>query len=300
LQKLFKAAAESSARQAAILVNRENSGARAEVFHLPKLETVRTTSPLVSRAAVGDVDVWRDEHGAVCAHGFFDGPRHWMELPGIASFSFTQASRSVKAFAHFGIASSLIRDAYRRSVLPMAVQARGWEVLHSSAVRTSRGVIALCGLSGVGKSTLAYALSLRGHLLWADDAVAYDPTSLTAVALPFHLRLRLEPARYFAASCRTTRSDLVGSRARIDATFVLTRHENRRSRCLRLSPAEAFPIVLKHAYCFTLGNAQRKREMISNYLHFCGAVPVYELHVRDGLANVPAVVELVERTLEVL
>lgn len=298
--KLFARAAANSVRLAAILVSLGNSGARADVIRLPRLETVRTMSLPAFQNSFHDMDVWLDEHGVVCARGFSDGPRLWMELPDVARFRFTRASRRVKAFARPGVAPSLLRNAYYRSVLPMALQARGLEVLHSSAVRTSRGVIALCGLSGIGKSTLAYALSLSGHSLWSDDALAYHPGNLTVVALPFQVRLRPDPVRYFAASHGLSREEAAGSRARLSAIFVLTRQESRRTWCRRLSPAQAFPLVLEHAYCFSLSNARRKRAMISTYLHLCGSVPIFALHVRDGLANVPSVVKLVERTIESL
>src|SRR5919106_5320553 len=92
-----------------------------------------------------------------------------------------------------------ILDAYYRSVLPMALQAQGAEVLHASAVLTPRGVLALCARSGTGKSTLAYGLSRRGYPLRADDAVAFENSGaqINVRPLPFSIRLRPDAAAFF-------------------------------------------------------------------------------------------------------
>jgi len=157
------------------------------------------------------LQVWRDHDGAVCAYGHTVGSQHWMHLPGLASFSFDQGVEEVTAIPH-GRAQDparedLILDTYYRTVLPMALQSRGWEVLHASGILTPRGVVALCGVSGNGKSTMAFGLSQpmafglsqRGWPLWADDAVAFETleTGIRISPLPFSIRLRPEAAAFF-------------------------------------------------------------------------------------------------------
>jgi putative ribosome biogenesis GTPase RsgA len=99
-----------------------------------------------------------------------------MDVPGVATFGFAIPTESVTAVPHPPARPELIRVTYERAVLPRVLQAGGAEVLHASAVYVRDGVVALCGDSGVGKSTTAMALSRRGHPLWADDVVALDMT----------------------------------------------------------------------------------------------------------------------------
>jgi hypothetical protein len=61
---------------------------------------------------------------------------------------------------------------------------QGFELLHAGAVVTSRGLIALVGPSGAGKTTLAIELLRRGGELFADDIVALQARGDEAVAYP--------------------------------------------------------------------------------------------------------------------
>jgi hypothetical protein len=47
----------------------------------------------------------------------------------------------------------------------------GREVLHGSAIHLPWGILCMCGASGVGKSTLAVALSQHGYEILADDDI---------------------------------------------------------------------------------------------------------------------------------
>ena len=62
-----------------------------------------------------------------------------------------------------------ISDLVMSRVLTAAIYQRGLLPLHASAVMTERGIVALCGPSGVGKSTLAGVLAARGGVVIADD-----------------------------------------------------------------------------------------------------------------------------------
>lgn len=61
--------------------------------------------------------------------------------------------------------------------LALALQ-RGLLPLHASAVVDGDAVRAFAGPSGAGKSTLAAALSVRGYVFFADDALLLDPVRI--------------------------------------------------------------------------------------------------------------------------
>src|SRR5829696_6052636 len=164
--------------------------------------------PDVAGSDVADVEVWRDHDGTVLAYGHIVDGLHWMYLPGLASFCFGQDVEGVMALPHWPVREDLILDTYYRTVLPMALQVRGLEVLHASAVLTPRGVVALCAVSGTGKSTVAFGLSQRGWPLWADDAVVFETSEsgARAIPLPFGTRLRPAAAAFFK---KYTEQDIV-------------------------------------------------------------------------------------------
>jgi hypothetical protein len=254
------------------------------------------------------VEVWRDNEGAVCAYGQILGGEYWMHLPGLASFRFSRRAGEVTAVVPGGVREELVLDAYRRSVLPMALQVCGREVLHASAVRSPAGVLALCGISETGKSTLAFGLSRRGYLLWADDAVAFEISGRggLVISLPFDIRLRPSVAGLFdlpATSAPTAAGN--GSAppgtqtAPLVAVCVLRRADGASSPVAvrRLSSAEAFAAVLAHAYCFTLQDGERKRRMIHHYLDLVAGVPIFDVCFQSGVAHVPAILDAVEQLL---
>ena len=239
-----------------------------------------------------------------------------MHLPGLASFSFDQGVEEVTAIPH-GRAQDparedLILDTYYRTVLPMALQSRGWEVLHASGILTPRGVVALCGVSGNGKSTMAFGLSQpmafglsqRGWPLWADDAVAFETleTGIRIISLPFSIRLRPEAAAFFERNATVAHANLDRGEAQhvpLAALFVLNRTHDGSDEAgvqvRQLSSAQAFLGVLAHAYCFNLQDLTRKQSMMRRYLDLVAQVPVFEISFRPGLERLPAILSEIRR-----
>ena len=66
-----------------------------------------------------------------------------MHLPGLASFRFSSRGDEIAATVTSAAREELILDAYRRRVLPMALQVCGREVMHASAVRSPAGYSAM-------------------------------------------------------------------------------------------------------------------------------------------------------------
>ena len=103
----------------------------------------------------------------------------------------------------------------------------GREVLHGSAVHLPWGILCICGASGVGKSTLAVALSRHGYEIVADDDILLCKEAGTQRLLPNYLGSRLtKGSARFAWPERTgiiyrlsrlRQTDL--ARIELDATF---------------------------------------------------------------------------------
>lgn len=263
------------------------------------IEAAATAVPPRPAESDPTATIWRDEEGAVIALGKTLHDRHWVHVPGLGAFSFPLSAGGVTAMPEPTADPALVEDTFRRMVLPLALQAQGREVLHASAVRTQAGVVALCALSGTGKSTIACALSRRGHVLWADDAVCFETSGaeIDALPVPFSLRLRPASAAFFADTAAPNGLRSMEHRERLAAVFVLERAE-RRAELEQLEPASAFPAVLTHGYCFSMSDRERNGAMVQHYLELVDRVPVFRLAFPEGLDGLDDVLELIEGAVE--
>jgi len=257
---------------------------------------------------VSTAQVWRDHDGTVAAYGYTDDGIHTMNFPNLGAFHFSaRRGDSVSAELLSTVDADAALDSYRRMVVPMVLQARGLEALHASAILVDGSVVAFCGTSQSGKSTIAYALAHGGAVLWADDAVAFELTPEGAVALPLPSRIRLRPrsegffreagwvAGLEAAKETRTRSP---DPAPMRALFMLERSSSTEAETRPLSPAEAFPLALTHAFCFSLEDSTRKRSMVQTYLELVRRLPVTEMTLPEGLAHLERTLGLVEATIQ--
>jgi hypothetical protein len=230
--------------------------------------------------------IWRDGEGDIVAFGGTVPEGRWVTVPGVGSFVFRQLSDPIVGYPDQGVSDRLVEDAHRRTILPLALQALGREVLHASAVLAPSGVLALCAVSGTGKSTTAAAIGRRGLPLWADDAVQFSITGSTveAIPLPFVLRLKDNPSLPSEVYAPPA--------APLAAVFILERDDSGSDVSItRLEAVDAFPAVLTHAYCFDLDDAERKRRMMDSYLALVTRVPVFRVASPTGLEHVAGVVD---------
>src|SRR5262245_58728686 len=146
-----------------------------------------------------ELHIWRNHRGGIVATGYRADGYFWMQWTCLALYRFGEAAADVTAFPEPGSPVDVIWDTYRRSVLPMALHTLGYEALHASAVMSPMGIVAFCATSETGKSTVAFGLRQRGCPQWADDGVVFraDQSPITAVPLPFTVRLREQSRRMF-------------------------------------------------------------------------------------------------------
>jgi hypothetical protein len=113
---------------------------------------------------------------------------------GTADFCVAPGGTSVEAFFPRGAEPWAIEFALSRGVLPRVLHLRGTTCLHASAVLLAGEVVAFCGASGTGKSTIAAALATRGCALVTDDVLPLPMNSSGILAGSGLPEIRLYPA----------------------------------------------------------------------------------------------------------
>lgn len=191
----------------------------------------------------------------------------------------------------------VMQEVYYRFALPMILQSASAEMIHASAVRVETGVIAFCGTSGTGKSTLSYSLARRAHEHWADDSVVFLPDDERFAALRLPFRPRVEIA---APESLHLRGGV--ELAPLAAIVVLQRHPGGfvdsadfHVEIRRLAAAEAFRAILPHIYSFVLSDPQRNALMMSRYFDIAVRVPIYDLRFTPCLDALSKLCEVIER-----
>jgi hypothetical protein len=192
------------------------------------------------------------------------------------------------------VTSELVSDAFERSVLPMALQALGGEALHASGVIGPSGVVALCGDSGAGKSTLACALSARGHVLWADDAVAFEVASAGVVAVPLPFRMKLRPDSAAVLGDGRVLESAERPSAPLAAAVILRRDAARPLSVARLEGGRAFRAALEQGYCYRPSDVERRGRMVDAYLELVARVPIVEVRFQPGWGHLDLLVDALE------
>ena len=264
-----------------------------------ELAIVEEEAVLPDRAE-GDVEVWH-EHGQVCAYGYPARGENWLHVPRLATFRFLGADQPVVGIPIASASAVSVRDAFERTALPMALQSLGRQVLHASAVRSPTGVIAFCGESGTGKSTLAYAASRRGNELWADDAVAFDVSAddVVALPLPFRVLLRPESSAFFGADAELRRTEPTASEL-LAAVAILERRDEHGFGVdvVRLSGADAFRAVLAQGYCYRPTDRDQNARMVEDYLVLAARVPVLSARFEPRFESVEKLLDAIGNVLE--
>jgi len=276
------------------------------MFHVPKLLIAEPGHSAIPAPDVScsSVNVWRGHDHTIVATGHTEAGMHWMHWPNLGAFSFAPGAKFVTAFSLPGAPVELIEEIYERGVLPMALQALGFEALHASALPLHRGAVGLFATSETGKSTFAYELAKRGHTHWADDSVLFDtgardPTSLR---LPFRVRVHGASGQSpgIGSQSAMQRASFPHS-APIYALCLLERQTGEETPLIRieeLNKGDAFASLLMHAHCFNPHDCERRERMIRYYLDLTARVPVLRMRFRPSLTELPPVLDCFEAALE--
>ena len=242
---------------------------------------VATVDPLPTNERVAHV-VLRDGTGAPCAYGGVDSETSWVRVPNVGYFELSAGSDQVRASVSSRASSELVLDGYHGTALPLFAQAvLGYEVLHASGVVVGGGAVAFCAETGVGKSTIASALSSRGFPLWADDAVSVvGGGSPVSVFLPF-----MTEGETISA---------VDGWSEVPLTAVCLLERASQPAILRPSPSHAVTALLSHAYRFAPQAPERRRKMAQTYLDVAAEVPILLVRFPPNRDQLPPLLARIE------
>lgn len=255
-----------------------------------------------------DTQVWYTAEWEPHAWFYPVGDDYWVRLAGVGAFR-VAPSGDVLAIPDPDAPFSLVQDAYRRTVLPQALQFFGQEVIHASAVVANGSVVGFSAYSKTGKSTLAFALAQRGYEPWADDALAFEngPDGVRTSALPFAVRLRPESREHFGVvplppeEQPRNGSITVGTASLpLAAICVLSRAsvgDATRGSVTPLAASQVVGSLLPHAYWVSLADEARKARMVRAYLALAGDVSVYGVTMPAALADLPFLLDEIEKVV---
>ena len=194
------------------------------------------------------------------------------------------------------------------SALGFLCHQRGLFPLHAATVKIGNRTVALAGHSQVGKSTLAFELTRRGHGLLSDDVTVLRMEPKIEV-LPAFPRLKLWRATLTALGIETTGLPRVREtmekydlrpRAGFDPAFVpldaiVSLRDGPEPIVLARSQAEAMPLV--NGYVFRRQGALhlgRRVALFAQAALIANTVPVYSLERPKRFDTLPAAAALIE------
>jgi len=244
------------------------------------------------------LEIWYDGNSNACAYGREINNEYYFKVPRVGIFKYNPIEDLVLFYDDRCKDKNLIEDSYYRLFLPIVLHLKGIESLHASGFQTEKGVIALAGVSGVGKSTLAYYFKDRGFELWGDDSIAILENGndrFVTVGLPFKLRTKednndlkknsFEDLDNFK-NCEKSISNILS----IIELVRVEKHGEINLILQQLTPSETVKVLLKHAYYFSLRNEMLKKRMVSKYFKIANSIPTYRLTFVPEKKNIPVLV----------
>jgi hypothetical protein len=201
--------------------------------------------------------------------------------------------------------------------LGLALHQRGTLALHASAVAIDGRAVAFVGPKGAGKSTLAAALSARGHTLLTDDVVALDlPDDAPPMVRRGPTNLNLWPDSALATGHDPDALDRIWSRSTkvagwlptapdggptpLGAIFVLAAAEAAPDVSERLTSLAGFAELVGHTHAFRW---VADRRCLPRHLEQCRAVlrhvPMFRVTRGQSFDSLEALVRRVEASANV-
>jgi len=267
---------------------------------LPALVVSADGQPEAEAGRGPALQTWRDHAGRLVATGGRASGLWWMEWPELATFWFGPTG-PVRATTPRRANDPQIHDIFIRGVMPVVLVMRGDEALHASAILCESGsVVALCAVSGTGKSTMAYAMAAAGARHFADDTVLYrlQGDQPSAIRLPFPVRVD-ENAKAAVGRAADDWLAWTGGEVRpLGRVYQLVRDERVPARApsfRAVDPVSRFELLLSHAHPAEMGGPARQRVFVEHVMGLARRVEVWECRFTPSLDALP---DLAARVLD--
>ena len=187
-------------------------------------------------------------------------------------------------------------------VLPFVMAARGHVVLHATGVAIAQRVAAFCGRPGLGKSTLAVALTQRGHPLAADDTLIIERSS--GAVLPSYPGARLNPDSWSHLHGRTApqlthkvpimSQEILSTSISHPLGAVFLLGEAAGPPCAQRAGVQELPKLIEQSYRF---EPSQSTVSTSELLHLMDQGLIWRLDYERDFSELDAVLDLVEGVL---
>lgn len=131
---------------------------------------------------------------------FCDAQFFYFSIPDVARFLVLASQKTIVIDAKEGVTPAMIEIWLSGTVMAYLLQYQGDLVLHGAAVLIEGEAVIVSGVSGMGKSTLAHALTLQGYPLITDDVLVIRKDHLGQLRLipgPSHVKLWSRSLIYF-------------------------------------------------------------------------------------------------------
>ncbi len=221
-----------------------------------------------------------------------------------------QNGRDIVLDQHSRAETSVIETFLFSVVAGSILHQRGMLALHASCVMIGDKAIALAGVSGRGKSTLAGALSMQGHAVVTDDICPITFRENAALVIPGPARVRLWPDA--AQMLGLSQDHLAIGRPQHPKRILAVAGPNATPKPLaaliriaidkrlnepvlyRLNGAAAITPIEEIVYRARLGRRLGRRiGLFTDLVRLAGLVPIFQLVRPEGDGNLPRLADLV-------
>jgi hypothetical protein len=198
------------------------------------------------------------------------------------------------------------------AIMTVLLYQRNMFVLHGSAVEIDGSAITFIGDSGSGKSSIAAALTARGHAILTDDviAISFDSGAVnvqpgipqlklsaeTAAALGLNVEslppVHLQEEKYvYRNTLRFPRNPPPLKRIYV----VDTSNDGDLPRITPIRPQEALVMLVRHSYgARTLQRGRKTESYFFQSAHLARQVPIFSLHRPTLLSQLPDLARFIE------
>ncbi len=188
---------------------RKNKLLKYSIFHhivesdlpLPELQENNNAHPTlffksatiseVPKVAIDWCHHWRLPDGQISISVGKEKKNYWLRFPQLIDFKLQPHSNQITAYRHKNIPDNTVCHLLLDQVIPRLLSHQGQLIIHASCIQIGDSVIAFCGESGWGKSTLAAYFYTQGYKLITDDCLLLETKDATMTGIPNYLGLRL-------------------------------------------------------------------------------------------------------------